>query len=266
MMLLADSKWIAEKAREALPPSRRIDVCYYGVDTNVFRPLDKATCRSLLGIPQEMFVILIGAPSLGDKRKGFEYFTQALNFFRPSDLMVCCMGNRDPLLPDGGFVHFGYVTDEQTMAKMYSAADIFVGPSVEEAFGQVFLEAAACGCPSVAFDTCGVPEIVRPGISGLLAESISAEALATMIRALYEDRPMRKRLLAYGRLMVEKEFSLQMWCHRFNMLVAESGLVETQNFVPLLNFTQPKLPAPAPESARISGLRKRRFARIFRNH
>ena len=265
MMLLADSEWVAEKAREALPSSRRIEVCYYGVDTEVFRPLDRSTCRSSLGIHQDAFVILIGAPSLSDKRKGFDYFTQALSFFRPGDVAVCCMGNSDSQSPDYGFFHFGYVTDERMMAKIYSAADIFVGPSIEEAFGQVFLEAAACGCPTVAFDICGVPEIVRPDISGMLVESVSAEALAATIRMLYEDRSLRKRLSASGRLMAENEFSLQMWCHRFNMLVAEAGLIETRHLLPNLSFAPYKPAAPAVESAKISGSRKRRFARMFKH-
>jgi glycosyltransferase involved in cell wall biosynthesis len=264
LMLLADSEWVAEKAREALPSSRRIEVCYYGVDTDVFRPLDRSTSRSLLGIPQDMFVILIGAPSLGDKRKGFAYFTQALSFFRPGDIMVCCMGNKDPLSPDNGFAHFGYITDERMMANIYSAADIFVGPSVEEAFGQVFLESAACGCPSVAFNVCGVPEVVRPDISGVLANSVSAGALAQAIRMLYEDRSTRKRLSASARLMAENEFSLQMWCHRFNKLVADSGLVETQSLIPGLNFAPYKPATPPVKSAKISRSRKRRLAKIFK--
>jgi glycosyltransferase involved in cell wall biosynthesis len=254
MMLLADSEWVAERAREVLPASRRIEVCYYGVDTDVFRPLDRSTCRSSLGIHQDAFVILIGAPSLSDKRKGFDYFTQALSFFRPGDIAVCCMGYKDSLSLDYGFFHFGYVADEHMMAQIYSAADIFVGPSIEEAFGQA----------TVAFDVGGVPEIVRPDISGVLVESVSAEALAAAIRMLYEDRSMRERLSGSGRLMVENEFSLQMWCHRFNKLLVESGLIETRNLVPYLKFAAYKPAVPAVESAKISGSRKRRFARMFK--
>ena len=266
LMLLADSRWVADRAREVLPPSRRVEVCYYGVDIEVFRPLDRGACRSSLGIPRDAFVILTGAPSLADKRKGFDYLTRALGLFRPGDVAVCCMGNRDTQAPDHGFQYFGYVTDEKRMAALYSAADVFVGPSVEEAFGQVFLEAAACGCPTAAFDVGGVPEIARPGLSGLLAESITAEALADTIRTLYKDRAMRKRLSASARLMVETEFSLQRWCHEFNSLVVESGFADTHDLAPSLDFAPHKPEPPAVESARIAASRRRGLKRLFKRN
>jgi len=263
IMFLADSRWVAEKAREAVPSSSAIEVCHYGVDMEIFRPLDRSTCRSLLGLPQEKFIILTGAPSLGDKRKGVRYLTEALNMFRPHDMLVACMGNMDPQTPGPGFHHFGYVTDEKKMATIYSAADIFIGPSLEEAFGQVFLEATACGCPTVGFAIGGVPEIVRPNVSGVLAESVTPMALALAIRSLYEDKRLRNRLSVSGRLMVESEFSLQKWCHRFNSLMEKSGMFETLGLIPNLAFGPDKPEAPDVESGRISRSRPRRRSRLF---
>jgi glycosyltransferase involved in cell wall biosynthesis len=45
LLFLADSNWVAEKAKEVLPPTCTMEVCHYGVDTDIFKPLDKSSCR-----------------------------------------------------------------------------------------------------------------------------------------------------------------------------------------------------------------------------
>ena len=70
-------------------------------------------------------------------------------------------------------------------------AHLFVSPTKAEAFGLVLLESMACGTPVVAFDVGGVPDLVRPGRRGYLAEAQSAEDLARGISTLLDDRELR---------------------------------------------------------------------------
>ncbi|MEJ0000273.1 MAG: glycosyltransferase [Verrucomicrobiota bacterium] len=106
-----------------------------------------------------------------------------------------------------GRVDFGYITDPHHLAMIYSAADIFVGPSLEEAFGQVFVEAAACGTPSIAYPVGGVTEALANGVSGRLAVQVDPSALAEAITELYWNPQLRHELGAWGRIYVENEFS-----------------------------------------------------------
>ena len=57
----------------------------------------------------------------------------------------------------------GYITNSSLLACYYNAADLFVGASQEEAFGQTFIEAAACGTPAIGYEVGGVPEAIRGG-------------------------------------------------------------------------------------------------------
>ena len=70
----------------------------------------------------------------------------------------------------GRVVLTGFIPPSQ-IAAIYQAGDIFVGPSqIEEGLGLVFLEAAASGLPIIATQQGGIPEVVRPGINGVLLE------------------------------------------------------------------------------------------------
>jgi glycosyltransferase involved in cell wall biosynthesis len=82
---------------------------------------------------------------------------------------------------------------------LYADADLFVmtpvphGPSLE-GFGLVYLEAGICGLPSVAHRTGGVPEAVRDGMTGLLADPSDRPSLAAALARLLEDSGLRTRL------------------------------------------------------------------------
>jgi len=96
----------------------------------------------------------------------------------------------------------GHVTTDATMCSILTAADLFVIPSLEEAFGQTCVEAMACGTPIVGFDTGGIPDMVRPGFTGLLAPRGDTTALAAALDALLGDEATRHRMGVNCRLVV----------------------------------------------------------------
>jgi hypothetical protein len=148
---------------------------------------------------------------MADPRKGTGHLLEALRQLDLTDLLPVCVGHgSDQLLnqlPD--LVSLGYLSDPYRQALVYSAADLFVAPSLEEAFGQVFIEAAACGLPSVAYPVGGVPEALLDGISGRLAAAVSPEALAKTIFELYRQPKLRRDLGVWGSLYVQTHFSLE---------------------------------------------------------
>lgn len=64
----------------------------------------------------------------------------------------------------------GFVSSDRLKAMAYSVADLFIMPSRAENFPLVLLESMACGTPMVSFRVGGVTDLVRPGITGYLAE------------------------------------------------------------------------------------------------
>ena len=159
-LLLANSEWTANMARRSLTQQKcvsGVEKIVFGIELDVFRPMDKRACRRALDLPEEGFMILSSASTVTDPRKGVHLLAAALKKLELPDVVVACVGNGsrelEELIP--GVRSLGYTKDLRKLAMAYGAADLFVGASVEEAFGQVFAEAAACGTPSVAFAVGG---------------------------------------------------------------------------------------------------------------
>ena len=64
----------------------------------------------------------------------------------------------------------GYLLDEYSTALVYNAADVFIAPSLAEAFGYVVMEALSCGTPVVGFDVGGIPDMISHKENGYLAK------------------------------------------------------------------------------------------------
>jgi len=102
------------------------------------------------------------------------------------------------------------------VARLLSAYDLFVQPSIWEGFGLTLVEAMAVGLPVVATDVGGIPEIVRHGRDGILVPAGDAAALASAIAALLDDPARRSAFAAEGRHRARTEFHI-------DRLVAETA-------------------------------------------
>lgn len=103
-------------------------------------------------------------------------------------------------------VFTGYVA-AQDVPSLYAACDVFCYPSLWEGFGLTPVEAQACGKPVVAFNTCALPEVVKNGHTGLLAEPRNVEALAEALIFLLKEESQRVRMGLTARERVTKLFS-----------------------------------------------------------
>jgi len=202
--LAVNSSWTKRFALDAIPDAR-VDVLHYGVDTEVFSPGDKAEARQRLGIPEDQIVILGGAVNLQDSRKGGAYLERLLERLGDQVHGVVLGANSAGI---AGAQAIGLLWSPRNIRLIYRAADIFVNTSLDEAFGQMMLEAAACGLPIVAFDTGGVADISRPGINALLVPVGDTEGLIKATESLVHDPAARERFGNEGRRIAVNEFSL----------------------------------------------------------
>lgn len=232
MTIVAPSRWMADVARQSsLFNGRRIEVIPNGLDTEVFRPLDKAAAKAFLGIDPEQRVLLFGAEWLTDRRKGGDLLASAL-----AQLEFACT-----LLTFGrGTIAFdanpnirvhaqGPLHDEVSLAVMYSAADVFVCPSREDNLPNTVAEALACGTPCAAFAVNGVLDMITHRVNGWLAQAFDSADLATGIRWL-ATHPDPEQLRRAAREKAVKEYSLEVMATRY--LALYEGLLKREPGAP----------------------------------
>ena len=177
------SKWITDVARSAFGdalPARHIA---HGVDPDEFKPVSRASARSFWEIAEDQPVVAAVATFLHDDRKGMRFLYEALSRMdQPVTLLL--IGHRADGVQVPAHVRVvrpGHIQDNRLLRLAYSAADVFVMPSMSEAFGLVMLEALSCGTPCVGFESGAVPEVIEPGLMGAWVPPGDVQALANAI-------------------------------------------------------------------------------------
>jgi len=88
----------------------------------------------------------------------------------------------DELIKTGLPIHsLGYVNSDDQLSDIYSAADIFVLPSLEDNLPNTMLESMSCGTPVVAFDVGGMKDLIRDDVTGKLVPYKDTEALVRLL-------------------------------------------------------------------------------------
>lgn len=226
LTVVAPSDWLASLARRSrLFRNRRIETIRYGLDLDVFRPLDKALCRQQLGLPQDKTLILFGAVSPTDeRRKGYQELVPALGLAGQElgdTTAVAILGAHHA--PGLGMPAFpvGALRDEVSLPLIYSACDLIVVPSLEDNSPNVIYEAAACGVPAVAFGVGGIPEMIDEGVSGHLVPSRDVRSLASAVVRVASDSAHRSRLAAGSRAMAVRNYSAEAQANAYRKLFGE---------------------------------------------
>lgn len=159
------------------------------------------------------------------RRKGLGTLVEAMNeMAAQKNLVLLSVGRRMPELPAAiPHFHFGHVNSDVFLSILYSAADVFVIPSVQEAFGQTALEAMACGTPVVDSAVGGIPEIVQDDVTGYLVPALSAGALSEAILRLLKDPEKRAGMSEQCRRLVLENHTLEVQARRYETLYHEIG-------------------------------------------
>lgn len=176
---VACSKWLAGEARNsALLRGQHVTDVPNAIATGVFRPTDRAEARHLLGLPADTRLILFVSQRVTDRRKGMDYFVEAMTRLAAehpelaAETNVAVLGGHAedvaPLLPVK-VLPLGYVSDEHRIVDIYNAADVFVLPSLEDNLPNTIMEAMACGVPCVGFRVGGIPEMIDHRRNGYVA-------------------------------------------------------------------------------------------------
>ncbi|HAT66590.1 MAG TPA: hypothetical protein DCS66_18680, partial [Flavobacteriaceae bacterium] len=171
------SEWVKKKAEEScIISSFPKQVIHNGLDFSSWKPWEKEEARKYFEIPFDKRVILMGAALTQVERKGFQMALNAIQKLNNPDVITVVFGNYKDKLPKG-FMKVGKIDSDVNLIRLYSAADYFLMPSIEEAFGQVTIEALACGLPVISFPNGGSRDILKPNVNGVLASDFTEVAL-----------------------------------------------------------------------------------------
>lgn len=224
LTIVAPSRWLTAQAKASMLGRFPIHHIPNGIDTNIYQPLDADLCRFALGIPLKKKVLLFSADNFKDSRKGGDLLVQALQQL-PSvlkqDCILLTMGKRITWLElevDIPAIHLGFISSDRLKSVAYSAADLFVFPTRADNLPLVLQESMACGTPAVSFNIGGVPDLVRPGITGYLAHPEDTTDFCSGIVKLLGDDVQRQQLGENCYRIALEEYSLALQAKRYQSL------------------------------------------------
>ncbi len=204
------SQWLSGEAKKSdLFQKFNVSTISNNIDTDAFFPVDKKIAKEILGISTDKKIILTGSTSLADPWKGFGKYLEAVKKLDPDKYLLCFFGNIDKKIVEPlGFEYkaFGFLHDNVSLRLVYSCADVFIAPSLMDAFGKTLAESMACGTPVVCFDATGPKDIVTHQKDGYKASPFDSDDLAAGTEWVV-DAENYSELCLHAREKVEEQFS-----------------------------------------------------------
>lgn len=207
--IVTPSNWLAACARQSqLFRHQEVVAIPNCLDLNVFKPMQQEGCRQQLGLPMDKKLVLFGAFTPSDHRKGGDLLQQSLSRIESPDLELVVFGAESGPRIAGLTTHWlGSFKDEADLAQLYNAVDVITVPSRQEVFGQTASEPLACGVPVVAFDIGGLSDIVDHKTTGYLAKPFDADDLKDGIEyVLGLPKAEYELMCANARTKAERDF------------------------------------------------------------
>lgn len=219
---ISPSKWIAAEAKKSLLlRNHPIEVISNGINPFEYSDEGRVESRAQFDINEDEFVILFGAQSLSDTRKGFAYLLDAIQILKQkklkSKLRIMSFGNPEAM-KDYEIEALGYIHNEELLKSLYKAADVFVLPSLEDNLPNVMLESLFCGTPVVAFNIGGMGEVIQDGENGYLAKIKNSKSLAEAIEKSINHGIDRKTCRKFAELHFNEEKFVDCYLKQFNQL------------------------------------------------
>lgn len=188
MTIVTPSQWLADLVKESYLKDYPVKVIHNGIDLSVFKPTE-SKFRENYGIAADK-QILLGVAFGWGKRKGLDVFVELANRLDKNKYQIVLVGTDDDVdkqLPEN-IISIHRTQNQQELAEVYTAADLFVNPTREEVLGLVNVESLACGTPVITFNSGGSPECIDD-TCGSIIDCDDVGALEREIVRIYTDKP-----------------------------------------------------------------------------
>lgn len=189
--IITPSHWLERLVKQSFLKDYPLKVIHNGVDTDVFKPLDKVYN------PNQK--IVLGVASTWDKRKGLNDFIQ-LRKELSSQYKIVLIGlsiKQIKSLPEG-ITGIKRTENIEALVKWYNKATVFVNPTYVDNFPTTNLEALACGTPIITYNSGGSPEAVLDSTSKIIEKgniAKVAKAIQSISKSSKDIKECRQKSL-----------------------------------------------------------------------
>lgn len=165
IIIVCPSLWLKELTGKSFLSKHRCLTINNGIDLDVFKPTKGQMYDELKRLNKK---IVLGVASTWSTRKGLNDFVK-LSTMLPDSYQIVIVGISPEEINNDKIIAYRRTTNQKELAEIYTAADVFANPTMEDNFPTVNLEALACGTPIVTYRTGGSPESVDAN-TGIVVE------------------------------------------------------------------------------------------------
>ncbi len=217
--IVVASQWMYDMVKKS-PLTKhfeRVHLIPFGIDLELFkRKENRDEIRKRLGINESNFVIMFRQNP--QEWKGFPYIKDMLSRLKTKKpvtiLTVGGTGFLDELKSKYQVIEYEWVNDNNLMVELYSASDLFLMPSVAEAFGLMAIEAMACSLPVIVFEGTALPSITFAPECGIAIKKGDINTFVTSVKSLISHPEESKLRGNKGRKLVERYYDVNIYNKR----------------------------------------------------
>lgn len=215
--LVVPSKWLFKCVKSSkLMKNFNTVIIPYPIKKDLWGIMDKNKCKKILNLNTKSDYILIVMTYAEDGWKGGDLFLKGLKYLKEikyNNFEIILVGNpsinyKTNLSSCGFKVHdYGYVENLQKLKIIYNASDLIVVPSRYDNLPMVASEASLCGVPVVAFNVCGLKDLVVHKRTGWLAQPFDVKDLVKGIIYILNNVKIKKKMSYFSRLNALRKYN-----------------------------------------------------------
>ena len=216
--VITPSNWLHSCAQKSqVFRDKEISTIHNCVNMNVYYPKNRISSRKRFGFSSDAFIIIFGAYSgVSDKQKGGHIIEGVMDHLNTTlvdeKTEIVVFGHSGSQL-DNRITDVGFIKNDDDLASLYSAADIFLLPSIKENLPNTAVESISCGTPVIAFNQGGMSDIVEHMKTGYLATPYSIADLINGIDIFIQQQrspnDISRELQKDCRALAEQKFSAE---------------------------------------------------------
>lgn len=158
MTLITPSKWLAELVKQSFLKDYPVEVVYNEIDKTVFKPT-QSDFKAKYGLDNKK--VVLGVASVWDERKGLADFIKLSEMLGDGyKIVLVGLSEKQKKSLPSNILSIDRTNSPVELAKIYTAADVFLNLTYEDNYPTVNLEAQACGTPCITYATGGSVESV----------------------------------------------------------------------------------------------------------
>jgi len=204
--IVTPSKWLSALVKQSYLKEYNTIVINNGIDLNIFKPR-KSNFREEYNCKDK--IILLGVAFGWGREKGLDIFVE-LSKVLDDKYQIILVGIDDNIklkLPQN-IISISRLQNQEKLAEIYTASDIFINPTREEVFGLVNIESLACGTPVITFKSGGSPECIDTSC-GIVVDKDDINEMIKAIETLSNNKIDEKLCIERARLYNRSEKNRQ---------------------------------------------------------